>query len=105
MNSRLLAIPLATLLFSILDRIKKGEPDLVSTQIWETIKLDGKAVSCQAIAFEYLSRAFFTKTNYSYSSSFPHITQSSFDNLLISFSKNVGSPLSTYHFVGVLHMT
>lgn len=102
----LLATPLlANLLLSTLGCTKKEEAKPPVIPNTGSYKLDGQLVSCQATAFEYPNRAGFYQDRLQIQPTLPSNAQGSFDNLMLSFSKNVGSPVSTYHFVGALHMT
>ena len=106
MKRHSLAPPLAAvLLLGTLGCSKKDEPvPIASTLITGSYKLDGQLVTCQAKAFEYPNRTGFYQDQLQIQLNTVS-TSGSIDNLLLSFSKGISSPLSTYYFDGVLHMT
>ncbi|MGI4865359.1 MAG: hypothetical protein ACRYFZ_15665 [Janthinobacterium lividum] len=107
MKLHLLATPLVAtiLLLSTLACSKKDEPaPTTPNPNTGSYKLDGQLVSCQAKAFEYPNRTGVYQDQLQIQLTIASAS-GTIDNLLLGFSKNVGSPLSAYYFDGILHMT
>ena len=106
MKRHLLAYPLAAvLLLGTPGCSKKEEPVLIAPTLnTGSYKLDDQLVTCRAKAFEYPNRTGYYEDQLQIQLTIAS-TSGSIDNLMLSFSKGIGSSLSAYSFDGALHMT